>query len=286
MRKIAWISGLLIMLVFVGLGLFFPYIIFSKELDKSIGQVGKYKIEPVEIVGTNSIIDAMRSTDYYEYSFDYQEDMANMSREEVIQECNSFIKGIKPDEYGYVSPEANENNTEISCELRVLSVYNEYFEKKQKLAIDNYVTESDSGKDITNAVVGIQSDEFMYGQESDNSDEMTGNTTVSCVLWTVKIEHSADNFVELIIDDKNQKVVSMTFYSTSKEEMGYYVDKKNSSKYMSQVVIPFCEEYYDANLEIIDTEGDKNFICMTDKNNKAILLRYDVINGFVNMTTL
>lgn len=119
MRKQIWIFSIFLMLSCIGVGLSLPNMVYFKSMDKTIGQIEEYSIEPVEIGKTNSILDAMRCVSYGNYTSDYQEDLATLSREQVFEVCNSFLGELEANEWGYYCMEVDESNSEMYCELCV-----------------------------------------------------------------------------------------------------------------------------------------------------------------------
>ena len=120
MKKGSWIFGILITILCIGFGLLFPRIVFSNVLNKNLGQVEKYQINPIEITHSNSIIEAMRAVYNKDYEFDYQEDMANLAREELAEVCNSFLQGLQLEEWGYAQLKVDEKSMDASCSLVVM----------------------------------------------------------------------------------------------------------------------------------------------------------------------
>lgn len=120
MKKGSWIFGILITILCIGFGLFFPRIVFSNVLNKNLGQVEKYQINPIEITHSNSIIEAMSAVYNKDYEFDYQEDMANLAREELAEVCNSFLQGLQLEEWGYAQLKVDEKSIDASCSLVVM----------------------------------------------------------------------------------------------------------------------------------------------------------------------
>lgn len=120
MKKGSWIFGIWIMILCIGFGLFFPRIVFSNVLNKNLGQVEKYQINPIEITHSNSIIEAMRAVYKKDYEFDYQEDMANLAREELAEVCNSFLQGLQLEEWGYAQLKVDEKSIDAGCSLVVM----------------------------------------------------------------------------------------------------------------------------------------------------------------------
>ena len=129
MRKYTWIFGASIMVLCIGFGFFLPRFVFSKTLDKTSVQAEKYEIEPVEIGSLNTVINAMRSSGDSDYIFDYQEELANLSREQLIEICNSFLAELKLSEWGCNEILVNASNMKASCYLAVINYDDEYRNK-------------------------------------------------------------------------------------------------------------------------------------------------------------
>lgn len=239
MRKQIWIFSIFLMLSCIGVGLSLPNIVYFKSMDKTIGQIEEYSIEPVEIGETNSILDAMRCVFHGNYTSDYQEDMATLSREQVFEVCNSFLGELEANEWGYYCMEVGESNSEIYCELCVA-----------------------------------------------NDNE---KPTISAVLWTVKVELSANEFAEIKVDDKNGKVVQIVSYEsydkTNDAIISYYGDNDNM-EYLREVLIPFLRKYFDVGIENILIESERFWLEITDIDHDTVTLLIDLSNGFINMTVL
>ena len=84
MRKYSWILGVLIMVLCIGFGISLPQIVFSRSMNRSFNQTDQYSIEPVEMGYSNTVLQAMRNCYDGDYEFNYQEDMANLSREQLV----------------------------------------------------------------------------------------------------------------------------------------------------------------------------------------------------------
>lgn len=218
MRKYSWIFGIFIMLLCIGFGLFFPNIVFSNVLNENLGQVEKYQVNPIEITHSNSIIEAMRAVYYKDYEFDYQEDMANLSREELAEVCNSFFQGMQLEEWGYAQLEIDKESMDAKCSLLVIK-----------------------------------------------------DSSVSAVIWTVKVKCSTGNEMILYVDDKNKKVIQMycNVIADDGNSAAYCSDDENSV-YVRDALTLYLEDYYGLRTELEDDSCD--IIKLVDKNKDEILM--------------
>lgn len=218
MRKYSWVFGIFIMLLCIGFGLFFPNIVFSNVLNENLGQVEKYQVNPIEITHSNSIIEAMRAVYYKDYEFDYQEDMANLSREELAEVCNSFLQGMQLEEWGYARLEIDKESMDAKCSLLVIK-----------------------------------------------------DSSVSAVIWTVKVKCSTNNELVLCVDDKNKKVIQMNYnvIADNGNSVAYCSDDKNSV-YVRDALILYLEDYYGLRIELEDDGSD--IIKLVDENKDEILM--------------
>lgn len=218
MRKYSWIFGIFIMLLCIGFGLFFPNIVFSSVLNENSEQVEEYQVNPIEITHSNSIIEAMRAVYYKDYEFDYQEDMANLSRAELAEVCNSFLQGIQLEEWGYAQPEVDKESIDAKCSLLVIK-----------------------------------------------------DSSVSAVIWTVKVKCSTGNEMILYVDDKNKKVIQMycNVIADDGNSAAYCSDDKNSV-YVRDALTLYLEDYYGLRTELEDDSCD--IIKLVDKNKDEILM--------------
>lgn len=240
MRIKSCILGLLIMVLCIGFGMFFPHIVFSKTFNEPLSQVEKYEIEPVEMGNSNTVIDAIRACRNSSYVFDYEEDMANLSREQLIDICNSFLQNLKLEEWGYNQIIVNDSNMKATCQLEV-SNYDEEF-------------------------------------------------VISTTIWNVEVEYSPNCFLALIVDDKNQKVVqTYSYYSyddSINNNVSSYTDGTSIYLYLSEVIVPYLEDYYDAEVEIVDDIYSEYIISITDKNKDVVLMQFDLNDGAPYLITL
>ena len=218
MRKYSWIFGIFIMLLCIGFGLFFPNIVFSSVLNENSEQVEEYQVNPIEITHSNSIIEAMRAVYYKDYEFDYQEDMANLSREELAEVCNSFFQGMQLEEWGYAQLEIDKESMDAKCSLLVIK-----------------------------------------------------DSSVSAVIWTVKVKCSTGNEMILYVDDKNKKVIQMycNVIADDGNSAAYCSDDENSV-YVRDALTLYLEDYYGLRTELEDDSCD--IIKLVDKNKDEILM--------------
>lgn len=218
MKKYSWVFGVFIMILCIGFGLFFPRIVFSNVLNENLEQVEKYKVNPIEITHSNSIIEAMRVVYKKDYEFDYQEDMAKLSRAELAEVCNSFLQGIQLEEWGYAQLEVDKESMDAKCSLLVIK-----------------------------------------------------DSSVSAVIWTVKVKSSTGNEMILYVDDKNRKVIQMNYnvMADNGVSVAYCSDDKNSV-YVRDALILYLEDYYGLRTELDD--DDSGIIKLVDEKKDEILM--------------
>lgn len=206
------------MILCIGFGMFFPRIVFSNVLNENLEQVEKYKVNPIEITHSNSIIEAMRAVYYKDYEFDYQEDMAKLSRAELAEVCNSFLQGIQLEEWGYAQLEVDKESMDAKCSLLVIK-----------------------------------------------------DSSVSAVIWTVKVKSSTGNEMILYVDDKNRKVIQMNYnvMADNGVSVAYCSDDKNSV-YVRDALILYLEDYYGLRTELDD--DDSGIIKLVDEKKDEILM--------------
>lgn len=218
MKKYSWVFGVFIMILCIGFGLFFPRIVFSNVLNENLEQMEKYKVNPIEITHSNSIIEAMRVVYYKDYEFDYQEDMAKLSRAELAEVCNSFLQGIQLEEWGYAQLEVDKESMDAKCSLLVIK-----------------------------------------------------DSSVSAVIWTVKVKSSTGNEMILYVDDKNRKVIQMNYnvMADNGVSVAYCSDDKNSV-YVRDALILYLEDYYGLRTELDD--DDSGIIKLVDEKKDEILM--------------
>lgn len=218
MKKYSWVFGVFIMILCIGFGLFFPRIVFSNVLNENLEQVEKYKVNPIEITHSNSIIEAMRVVYKKDYEFDYQEELANLSREELAEVCNSFLQGLQLEGWGYMQISIDKSSMDAKCNLLVMK-----------------------------------------------------DSSTSAVIWTVKAKCLTGDELVLCVDDKNKKVVQMSYNVTADDgnSVAYCIDNKNS-EYVKANLISYLEEYYELSIEPEDDSYD--VIKLVDKNKDEILM--------------
>ena len=218
MKKYSWVFGVFIMILCIGFGLFFPRIVFSNVLNENLEQVEKYKVNPIEITHSNSIIEAMRVVYKKDYEFDYQEELANLSREELAEVCNSFLQGLQLEGWGYAQLEVDKESMDAKCSLLVIK-----------------------------------------------------DSSVSAVIWTVKVKSSTGNEMILYVDDKNRKVIQMNYnvMADNGVSVAYCSDDKNSV-YVRDALILYLEDYYGLRTELDD--DDSGIIKLVDEKKDEILM--------------
>ena len=266
MRKYSWILWIAIMVLCIGLGILLPRIVFSKTLDKSSKLVEKYEIEPVEMGHSNTVLNAMRACDDSDYILDYKEEMANLSREQLIETCNSFLEELELSEWGYDEISVDESNMKADCYLVVIN-YDEQYRSKIR--------------DAQSYPKGIYDAE--YENESTDIDK---NAVISTVVWKVEVECSSDYTIMFAIDDKNQKVIRMyrnSNYAISSTDA--FQDLEHINEYVSTVIIPFFKEYYDVNVEFVESGYQSCIIRVMDNNDDVILLSVFEIDGCLDINT-
>lgn len=267
MRKYSWIFGLFIMSLCIGFGMIFPPVIFSKTLSRSLKQVEEYEIDPVDMGHSNTVIHAMRSCSDSEYALDYQEEMADLSREQLIEICNSFLEELKLEEWGYQNIVVKESSMKATCHLIVMN-YDEAYRIKTI--------------DATSYPVSLDESEI-----DTSSTDKEQNIVISSVIWRVEVEYSPNCFLVLKVDDKNQKVVQVINYAKdySKEGKVSYQELTDAEPFVRKVILPFFQEYYDADVEIVEDDYWNCMIRITDKNKDAIILSLGISDGLLQMTT-
>lgn len=191
---------------------------FSSVLNENSEQVEEYQVNPIEITHSNSIIEAMRAVYYKDYEFDYQEDMAKLSRAELAEVCNSFLQGIQLEEWGYAQLEVDKESMDEKCSLLVIK-----------------------------------------------------DSSVSAVIWTVKVKSSTGNEMILYVDDKNRKVIQMNYnvMADNGVSVAYCSDDKNSV-YVRDALILYLEDYYGLRTELDD--DDSGIIKLVDEKKDEILM--------------
>ncbi len=225
MKKYSWVFGVCIMILCIGFGLFFPNIVFSNVLNENSEQIEKYQVNPIEITHSNSIIEAMRAVYYKDYEFDYQEDMANLSREELAEVCNSFLQGTQLEQWGYAQIKVDKESMDAKCSLLVIK-----------------------------------------------------DSSVSAVIWTVKVKCSTGNEMTLYVDDKNKKVIQMNYdvIADNGNSVAYCSDDENSV-YVREALILYLEDYYGLRTELDDDDGD--IIKLVDEKKDEILMSVYLYDG-------
>ena len=218
MKKYSWVFGVFIMILCIGFGMFFPRIVFSNVLNENLEQVEKYKVNPIEITHSNSIIEAMRVVYKKDYEFDYQEELANLSREELAEVCNSFLQGLQLEGWGYMQISIDKSSMDAKCSLLVIK-----------------------------------------------------DSSVSAVIWTVKVKSSTGNEMILYVDDKNRKVIQMNYnvMADNGVSVAYCSDDKNSV-YVRDALILYLEDYYGLRTELDD--DDSGIIKLVDEKKDEILM--------------
>lgn len=213
------------MILCIGFGLFFPNIVFSNVLNENSEQIEKYQVNPIEITHSNSIIEAMRAVYYKDYEFDYQEDMANLSREELAEVCNSFLQGTQLEQWGYAQIKVDKESMDAKCSLLVIK-----------------------------------------------------DSSVSAVIWTVKVKCSTGNEMTLYVDDKNKKVIQMNYdvIADNGNSVAYCSDDENSV-YVREALILYLEDYYGLRTELDDDDGD--IIKLVDEKKDEILMSVYLYDG-------
>lgn len=271
MRKISWIVAVIFMIFCISLGLVLPDFVFSKSLKKSMEKVECFSIDPVEIGSAYSILDAMKSCSASENFFDYQEDLANLSKSELIDICNSFLAKVYPEAYGMETISFNENNMKVDAHMSVVDA------NTKKRWNENIQMEY----------------EYALGQNEKSSVNSESVEAYSPVLWTVSAEKD-DRTIVLIVDDKNKKVIQMsTYYTSHDESVGTdaavevaEVKKGVFSKYMSEIFLPYIEEYYDVSYAIADMNVTDSVIFLTDKNGEMSMLYVYMDGNLLNISSI
>ena len=123
--------------------------------------------------------------------------------------------------------------------------------------------------------------------EVSNYDE---EFVISTTIWNVEVEYSPNCFLALIVDDKNQKVVqTYSYYSyddSINNNVSSYTDGTSIYLYLSEVIVPYLEDYYDAEVEIVDDIYSEYIISITDKNKDVVLMQFDLNDGAPYLITI
>lgn len=265
MRKYSWILGVLIMVLCIGFGISLPQIVFFRSMNRSFNQTDQYSIEPVEMGYSNTVLQAMRNCYDGDYEFNYQEDMANLSREQLVEICNAFLDELKLAEWGYDEILVNESNMKATCHLVVMN-YDEEYRRKVK-NVKSYPFSTDE----------LESD------ASDRDMEDEENAAISTVIWRVEVEDTDNHWIVFGVDDTNQKVVQIANYAEQydKNKSITYSNLQDMEPYVNEVILPFFQDYYQVDVEIIETGYWTCWLRLTDQNDDAIMLHFQ--NGQLEM---
>ena len=97
------------------------------------------------------------------------------------------------------------------------------------------------------------------------------DSSVSAVIWTVKVKSSTGNEMILYVDDKNRKVIQMNYnvMADNGVSVAYCSDDKNSV-YVRDALILYLEDYYGLRTELDD--DDSGIIKLVDEKKDEILM--------------
>lgn len=268
MSKRAWFWGVLFLLFSIGLGCLLPTVVFSRARSQTLEKVEYHSVTPLMIGTSNTILDAMQCSYYGGYTFSYDEELANLSKQQVLELCTDFLQKSRIRAWQDTPIQIEDAQTEMMCEMIVINV-DKYFQEQRNWE-QKYIAEMEAGFD------------------TENSGEMDENSftkdTISAVLWKVTVELAPNCIVCFHVDDRNAKVVRMSAYTD--EERTDSEENKDNLWYLTQTLVPWWGEYYNVEVEIVEDRASSFVVNMTDQNEDSMLMSISFPCGIVNMETV
>lgn len=254
MKRYLWISGLILTLICVLLGASLPGIIFAEEGKQTQSKVETYDVSEKKLSLTNSVVSVMNCVGSSDYSFKYQEELAVMTTDEVRQAVYDYMDGIGAENLGIASSDISESSDwDISCNMYI--------------ALD-----SRTQYDDPSTGVGTIADKVTdYDMEQSYREDSDSVGALTAVIWDVGIALDDESYIYFKVDDHNRKVIMEEKYSL-------YDKYRESSQdaeivpIMTEDMTDFLGSYYDASVEVEDSDYDYAIFKLTDQEGASSFL--------------
>ena len=181
-----------------------------------------------------------------------------MTAEEVFDEAILFLRGLPLDKWGIcVSFEDQMTEVTTSCNLLVTLV--------------------DTDSQVTDSQVSTyyDTDKKVFDHTSTYMDRVANS---SIVVWRITITYDNYSTLEMLIDDQNEKVISLSYAASERilpDDIGNYF-------FIDDYFIPYLEKYYNLSLAEYSSEKNDYHIIMHDDKKNEVSLRAEISDDFIS----
>lgn len=258
MKNKLWILGIIFTIVCVSCGVMLPVMAFSYQTEQFGLHAETYSISENQFNYTSTLTDVLNSITQNHYEIEYSEELANMTADEVFNEGISFLRGLPFDKFGIcVSFEDQMTEVTTSCNLLVTLV--------------------DTDSQVTDSQVSTYYDTDKKALDS-TSAYMGRVANSSIVVWRITITYDNYSTLEMLIDDQNEKVISLSYAASERilpDDIGNYF-------FMDDYFIPYLEKYYNLSLAEYSSEKNDYHIIMHDDKKNEVSLRAEISDDFIS----
>lgn len=258
MKNKLWILGIIFTIVCVSCGVMLPVMAFSYQTKQFGLHAETYSISENQFNYTSTLTDVLNSITQNHYEIEYSAEFANMTAEEVFDEAILFLRGLPLDKWGIcVSFEDQMTEVSTSCNLLVTLI------------------DTNSQEDDSQVSTYYDTDKKVFDHTSTYMDRVANS---SIVVWRITITYDNYSTLEMLIDDQNEKVISLSYAASERilpDDIGNYF-------FMDDYFIPYLEKYYNLSLSEYSSEKNDYHIIMHDDKKNEVSLRAEISDDFIS----
>ena len=258
MKNKLWILGIIFTIVCVSCGVMLPVMAFSYQTEQFGLHAETYSISENQFNYTSTLTDVLNSITQNHYEIEYSAEFANMTAEEVFDEAILFLRGLPLDKWGIcVSFEDQMTEVSTSCNLLVTLI------------------DTNSQADDSQVSTYYDTDKKVFDHTSTYMDRVANS---SIVVWRITITYDNYSTLEMLIDDQNEKVISLSYAASERilpDDIGNYF-------FMDDYFIPYLEKYYNLSLAEYSSEKNDYHIIMHDDKKNEVSLRAEISDDFIS----
>ena len=258
MKNKLWILGIIFTIVCVSCGVMLPVMAFSYQTNQFGLHAETYSISENQFNYTSTLTDVLNSITQNHYEIEYSEELANMTADEVFDEGISFLRGLPLDKWGIcVSFEDQMTEVTTSCNLLVTLV------------------DTDSQAADSQVSTYYDTDKKVFDNTSTYMDQVANS---SIVVWRITITYDNYSTLEMLIDDQNEKVISLSYAASERilpDDIGNYF-------FMDDYFIPYLEKYYNLSLAEYSSENNDYYVIMHDDKKNKVSLHAEISDDFIS----
>jgi len=275
MRYKIQIIGVLITIMCILFGIMIPSVMFSIQDKKMVSKDEMYSIDETHFKYASTLFDVMKNINNSLYEVECADNAAQLSTKEAENIAVDFLDNLDLEKWGI------EEGTVDRFHV-ISSVSNIALMSDRTVNFDTKIVDKALGYD-TKAVDKSSKGSVAYA--GDNNEHFAS------IIWYISIKYNGEVSMEVVVDDKNKKVISFIIYldeldgnhiemSSADETDGNDIEMSSENKlnveYVNNILIPYLNKYYDVDIETIYGEDGLFFLKLKDKEDNNIIVNLNI----------